>query len=72
MCQCDTDPTIIQKDFPALLIIMIAIGVITALTLLGIMIYGKYCKFTRLPRSQSSAALLPSEQEEGEVFIYAL
>ena len=73
VCQqksANTDTTIIQRDSPALLTLMIAVGVITALTVLAIWkLYVKYRKYTRLPRSLSLAALLPSEQE-GEILIY--
>ena len=65
-----TDRTIIQRVSPALLTLMIAVGVITVFTVLAIWKYVKYRKHTRLPRSLSLAALLPSEQEEGEVSIY--
>ena len=65
--QADTDTTIIQRDSPGLFILMIAIGVIAALTVLAIWRYVKYRKYKRLPRSLSVAALLPSEQEEGEI-----
>ena len=69
VCQqknANTDTTIIQRDSPALFILMIALGVITAVTVLAIWKYVKYRTHTRLLRSQSLAALLPSEQE-GEV-----
>ena len=63
----DKDTAKIQRDSPALFIVMIALGVIAALTVLAIWKYVKYRKYKGLPRSQSLAPLLPYEQDEGEI-----
>ena len=63
----DKDTAKIQRDSPALLIVMIALGVIAALTVLAIWKYVKYRKYMGLPRSQSLAPLLAYEQDEGEI-----
>jgi len=61
-----TDRTIIQRDSPAFLIVMMVLGAVSTIAVMVVLRYLKNRKYKRLPRSQSLATLLPSDQEEGE------
>ena len=60
------DRTIIQRESPALIIVMIVLGVVITIPVMVIWKYLKNRKYKRLPRSQSLATLLQSGQEEGK------
>ena len=64
------DGTVILRKSSRLMIpmVMIAIGCITAITIMVLWKYLKYRKCKGLPRSQSLAVLLPSS-EEGEILL---